>query len=151
MPDWITHAVAAYLLASGLRIEKKSLVVLGGLLPDLLTKFSVFFRYILSPDELAGFEIFHTPFVVLLVSLTIAPVFAYDHKKSIALICAGAAFHFLLDSIQRPVGYMFLWPFSWQPYTFGIIWSENPMPLAAALSITGIVILRKLWMKRCIR
>ncbi len=149
MPDWITHAVAAYLLAAGLKTEKKSLVVLGGLLPDLLTKFTVFFSYILPPDDLAGFEIFHTPFVMLLVSLAIAPIFAYEYKKSVALICAGAASHFLLDSLQGPAGSMFLWPVSWQPYAFKVIWSENLAPLAVTLLIVCIVIIRKLWMKRC--
>ena len=148
MPDWITHAVAAYFLASALKADKKSLVVLGGLLPDLLTKFSVFFRYVLPPDELAGFEIFHTPFVALLVAVTIAPAFAYDYRKSIALIGAGAASHFLLDSIQGPAGYMFLWPFSWNTYTLGLMWSENMAPLAVTLLIVGIVLIRKVRLRR---
>ncbi len=148
MPDWITHAVAAYFMAYGLKAEKKSLVVLGGLLPDLLTKFTVFFRYVLPPDELVGFDIFHTPLVTLLVAVTIAPLFAYDFRKSVALISAGIASHFLLDSLQGPIGTMFLWPFSWKPYTLGVIWSENPAPLALTLLIVGIIIIRKIWLKR---
>lgn len=148
MPDWITHAVAAYLLAYALKAEKKSLVVLGGLLPDLLTKFSIFFRYAFPPDELVGFDIFHTPLVALLVAVTIAPLFTYDFRRSIALMCAGIASHFLLDSLQGPVGYMFLWPFSWNPYTLGVIWSENLAPLAVTLLIAGIIIIRNIWWKR---
>jgi len=144
MPDWITHVAAAYFLAYGLKAEKKSLVVLGGLLPDLITKFTVFFRYVLPPDKLVGFDIFHTPLVALLVAITIAPVFSFDYRKSVALISAGIASHFLLDSLQGPVGYMVLWPFSWESYTLGIIWSENLTPLAVTLLIVGIIIIRKI-------
>lgn len=126
MPDWMTHIVVALIFCELFNVKKKSLVLLGALLPDFLVKLHLLLFYLKIPT---GFSLYslHTPFMTLLVSFLIIPFFRYEKRKVFALIYIGAFMHILLDSIQTHYlyGQQLFFPLSMQNISFNLIWPEQ--------------------------
>ncbi|MBI4567812.1 MAG: class I SAM-dependent methyltransferase, partial [Planctomycetes bacterium] len=127
MPDVVSHAAAAYLVGDGRRREIV-LFVLGGILPDALTR-----AWVLLPKW--GYEALtplHAPVPMVaacaLVSLFFAQAVRWEAFK---LLLAGAFFHLFLDGLQAHLGggYPWLFPFSWWTGEVPLFWPEDSMTL----------------------
>ena len=142
MPDLMSHLLIAVILAEVFNIKKKSLVILGALLPDLLSKwFLIYVHFGIAP--LISFVTFHTPIMVFLISLLIAPVFRYNQIKVIGLINLGTLSEILSDLTMKHftvVGSRIFFPFSNANYTFNLIWPEQSIYILIALLLVYVLI-----------
>ncbi|MBI5228635.1 hypothetical protein HY991_00885 [Candidatus Micrarchaeota archaeon] len=142
MPDWITHILFAFILADLLK-EKKSLVLVGAVLPDLFIAPWVFLKNFGDSDLFfAVFSPTHTPFTSFLLSASFSSFFKKPHK-AIALLSFGWASHLFLDLFQAPVGYMLLWPFSYAGFGFNLVYSDNLILPAAVFALFCFYLLFK--------
>jgi hypothetical protein len=127
MPDLMGHLVIGLILAELLDIKKKSLVVLGALMPDLVAKIYLLYFYFGIPATIS-FVSFHSPIMMFLLSILIAPLFKYDKLKTFIFFNIGSASHFLSDLTMRHFtvsGTRLFFPFSFNNYTINLIWPED--------------------------
>lgn len=126
MPDWMSHLLIGLIVAELFNIEKKSLVLLGTLMPDLISKIFLLFFLFRIWDHIS-FTAFHTPIVCFLLIILIAPLFKYDKVKTIFLINLGLITHFLSDLTIRHFtsGMDLFFPFSMKYYKLDLIWPEQ--------------------------
>src|SRR3989338_33983 len=127
MPDLMSHLVIGLILAELFNIKKKSLVVLGALTPDLLSKTNLITLHFGMPLQISTTP-FHTTIVLLLASILIAPLFRYSKIKTIIFFNTGALSHFLSDITMKHftiIGTRLLYPFSRTNYTLNLIWPEQ--------------------------
>jgi hypothetical protein len=135
VPDWLTHFVAAFLLATVLGIKEKEIVILGGLLPDIFKIYIITSLFFDSSKILLIKNFFaplHTVIGVLLNAALVSTFFRDFEFKAFKLIMIGAVLHFLLDAIlMLPYGKMVfeLWPILIFDMEFGIFFDDSPIPL----------------------
>jgi hypothetical protein len=137
MPDWMTHLLIAYVIASWLRIKEKP-VLLGALLPDIF-KIFIPVMLLLDMESLAMMNLFasyHTIVGVLLSGLLVASFFE-DLRKAYLPILTGAFSHLFADIFLYPWGTKIwtLWPFWTGQLNIGILWPDSFIPLGIALSL----------------
>jgi len=145
MPDWISHILLGLIIAEISNTNKKSLVVLGSILPDIVLK--TYTISLLTPIPLNFlfwfFYPLHTVAGIILLSLLITQLFKYDPKKAFMLIFAGALSHILLDMTTKPMVYniqgLLLFPFSWKAYSLGLFYSEQYWIVAIILLFAYII------------
>lgn len=143
MPDWITHIAVAYSLAIIVKAEKRELVVLGALLPDL-------FKLFLPLGVIIGFgdifflgnyfAPFHTLLGVVLTSALLSTFFDAP-RRVLSLFLLGAFSHITMDSLLYPFGYE-NWGF-WPLFKFdakGVIWSDSLLVPLTAVSVTLLLL-----------
>lgn len=142
MPDWMSHLIIGLILAEVFNIRKKSLVVLGTLAPDILSKIQlIYFYFGISPP--ISFISFHTPLMWFLLSILIAPLFKYDRLKTILLINIGALSHFLSDLTIKHFGgsgTRLFFPFSNSNYTLNLIWPEQSVYILIASLVIYLIV-----------
>ena len=103
MPDWISHILLALIICEIFNIRKKSLVILGSLLPDVLFKIQLIGNIIDIPQ----YEIYwllaplHTPIGCLLATFLIIFLFKYPKKKTFLLVTFGWISHLLIDMVTK--------------------------------------------------
>ena len=154
MPEWVTHALLGLLVAEIFSVRKKSIVVLGALLPDMIIKLTLLRLFIPIPNfDYAILGAFHTPFPLLLFTILISPLFRYDHLTIIAWLNLGALTHFLSDALLRHLGsggVRLLYPFTAKYYTLGLIWPDDTLwiGLATAILYFGIIAFKKIILPR---
>ncbi len=144
MPDWLTHVIIGLIIIELFNVKKRSLVLLGAVLPDILPKITLLRLFIPLPNINFGwFSAFHTPFVFFLTTLLIAPIFRYNYKKVVLLLNAGAISHFLSDALLRGFGSgsRLLYPLSYEGFRFNLVWSDQSyLILIPALVIYAIIL-----------
>ena len=127
MPDLMSHLLIGLILAELFRIRKKSLVVLGAIAPDLLGKVHLIYFYLKLPPVIS-FVSFHTPVIVFLISILIAPLFIHNKFKTVLFFNIGAMSHFLSDLTMKHFtirGSRLFFPFSSDNYSLGLVWPED--------------------------
>ena len=126
MPDLMSHLIIGLILAEIFSIKKKSLVVLGAIMPDILSKLDLVFFY-LGVRMPLSFAYFHLPIMCFLISILLAPLFRYERFKTIIFINVGLISHFVSDlTMKHFVGGMYLlFPFSFKAYILNLIWPEQ--------------------------
>jgi len=146
MPDWITHILIGLIIAEVFNIKRKSLVVIGSILPDILVKLELV--SVLTPvDKYAITWLFnplHTPIGMILFSLLLVPLFNLGRYKIYFLLFIGWASHLLSDLINKHVllgQNLLLFPFSWKNFELGLIWPDEYYILLLPLALTYCVIL----------
>ncbi|MBP7496919.1 MAG: metal-dependent hydrolase [Bacteroidales bacterium] len=129
MPDLITHTAFAYFIRkrywSGFYI---TVFIIGAVLPD------VFSRLRIIADDYHWFlSTFHTPFVLILLSLLISRFFAPGLRKRVfKILLMGVASHFVLDILQLGIddkGNNLFFPFTDWDIQLGIFWPEDSLLL----------------------
>lgn len=143
VPDLLGHLFIGLILAELFNARKKSLIVLGALAPDLLSKLDLIYFYFDIP-KVIQFSSFHTPMMMLLVSILIAPLFRYSGIKTIIGFNIGSMSHFLLDLVNRHFsrsGTRFLFPFSLHNYTLNLIWSDDTIFVLGAVILIYVVLI----------
>ena len=131
MPDWISHILIALIIVELFNIKYKGLVALGSVLPDFFFKIATLGTFIKIPST----EIYwillpiHIPLGTLFLTLIIASFFRFDYFKTVLFITVGWITHFASDSLFRSLlinpQAMLLFPFSWNMFSFSLLWSDE--------------------------
>lgn len=133
MPDLLTHLLFALILGEIFNIKKRSLVVLGALLPDLIAKLDLILFY-LGINDIFSFASFHTPFMVFLVTILISRLFQYPQRHILFPISLGFLSHFALDLTMKhyaAYGVRLLFPLTMYNYSFQLFWPDQSIYLLA--------------------
>lgn len=139
MPDLATHAAFAYLFSFKTR-RFVCFLFLGAILPDVLRLPFILFK---DPHAFWVFNVFHTPFGIILAALLIA--FLFDEKickRAFWWMMLGIATHLILDLFQMHyMGVIYAWffPFSFQSFEIGLFWPETPLYFAPFMIILAII------------
>ena len=139
MPDWIVHLSFALLICVIFKIKNWKLVLIGSVLPDFSRIFLIILNF-LGFDEIKSFlilEPFHTPFINLLMSISIALLFN-NFWKNLLLVYLGVITHYLLDIFQfaGAYGHMIFYPLSFKEYSANLFYAGNII-----FPIIGLIIL----------
>lgn len=127
MPDLLSHVLFGLIICEIAKRKKKSLILIGTILPDIITKLYLIGYFIKLDAVVVGIlDLFHNPiplfFVAVLISLLFKDVFS-----SIYLIGAGALSHILLDGLNIHFlgGIRYLFPFSWNIFRINGFWPDQ--------------------------
>jgi len=94
----------------------------------------------------------HSPVGAFLYCWLISLFFRSDQRKSVFfLLFGGSLLHFFLDIFQKHLvgGYLWLFPFSLKPFSFGYFWPEDALlVLPYTILIVLIVFLISAWRKK---
>lgn len=102
MPDWISHIFFALIIAEIFKIRKKSLLVLGSLLPDFITKIYLLGNFFKLPNWMIfDTYVFHFFVPSVILALICALFFRKEATRAAILIPFGVVLHLLLDSTTR--------------------------------------------------
>ena len=143
MPDWFTHVLIGLIIAEVFNVRKKSLILIGTILPDILPKLVLLRLFIPIPNiSYSTLKAFHTPFVMVIVILLAAPIFKYSYKKAVVLMGTGAISHMLADAALTHFagGVRLLYPFSMEKYSFNFFWPNESFIIMIPLLIMYIAI-----------
>ena len=115
MPDELTHVLIPLMMAWGMKLENPSLLVFGGILPDILAKTVSLGGFIYLGSDTTKFLFFgHTIPAIIIASLFFSGLFALPYMRTALTIFYGAVIHLLLDGIQHTfvshTSYAFIWP-----------------------------------------
>ncbi len=152
MPDWFTHIVIGLILVELLPIKKKSLLLLGAILPDIIPKIVLLKLFIPLPSLLVStnLSIIHTPLIILLSTILLAQLFKYSKYKVILWLNIGAFSHFISDAMLRhfgDAGVRFFYPLSMHKFSYGLFWPNESYWLLIPLLPSYLVIV---WLKKII-
>lgn len=147
MPDWLSHILIGLIFAELLNVDKKSLLVLGSLLPDFLSK-PYLLGFFIHVNDGINFtsKLYHSPIMGLILPAFIAPFFKYNWKKTYLLIFSGFFLHLIADSFTDDLaGGILLYPFSNGFFSFKLFFPEQYwIFLIFTLVIYGLIKLYKL-------
>lgn len=146
MPDWITHILIGLIVAELFNIKKKSLVVLGSLLPDFISKiYLLSFFFPLNDKLLFVTTLYHSPIMGLVIPGIITLLFKYDWKQTYFYIMIGFMLHLFADSFTGGYdGGVLLYPFSYGFFSFNIFWANQFwMILIGAIVVYSVIKLVK--------
>jgi hypothetical protein len=137
MPDLVTHVVAGYGLQRGLWPRLSPWVLVGAVLPDILTRpFTI-----LWPGSFWWTMPLHTPIGLLLVCAAAAFVRGPAGGRSVFLnLGAGALVHVFLDLFQAHLAgsYYLFFPFSWHSVEVDLMWPETTLYLLPVWIAVGL-------------
>lgn len=136
MPDLITHVLIGLIVCELFNIKRKSLIILGSVLPDLVLKLSLLGFFIDIPmKEIKWLLIpFHTPSGLILVTIILILFFRVNHRnyveyaKNFLFISLGWMLHLAADLTNKEVfinQMLLFYPFSWKSYELNIFWSNQ--------------------------
>lgn len=146
MPDWISHILFAIILIEIFSIKRKSLVILGALLPDMIIKFELL-SLILPIDKyfINSFLLpFHTPIGMFLFTILLVPFFNFDHYKTYLSLFIGWSSHLMLDTTNKHMiigENQLFFPFSWKNFEFSLFWPNQYYYIILILIFVLIAIL----------
>ncbi|MDI6640418.1 MAG: zinc dependent phospholipase C family protein, partial [Methanocellales archaeon] len=133
--------LVAYLLVKVGKIEKyPSLIYLGTILPDVLTRFNDFLMH----DFNWFFTPLHTPLVMFLTCLLITYLFEENRRKMVFIsLMIGSFLHLFLDVLQIHwvTTYYLFYPFSWEKFEFGLFWPHQSIYFIPVLLLMSVIIL----------
>ena len=122
MPNLLFHVSLGLILAHALRVEKKSLLLFGSILPDIKIFVYALAVPLLGFSEATSLIIpVHTPFGSLLLAVFFASLLpGKDFLKAFTLFAVGITGHYILDAAMFPVNgiehYLLSYPLSWEVY-----------------------------------
>ncbi len=141
MPDLLSHLLVGLILCEFLKVKRKSLLLIGSLLPDLLGKLYVIGFVTKIPYNLSDITYyFHTPLMCTLAILLIIPLF--KGKNVFFSFFIGAMMHFGFDIFQQHFigGTLLGVPFFYRLYRFNLIWPGEYYYFLIPLFIIYIII-----------
>jgi len=127
VPDALAHIAAAD-LAGRCRSREVAHLLLGAILPDLLSRPAA---RIVPPALEWAVEGLHAPFVVLLIAIAYLLIALPQARRKAAggALLFGALTHYVLDAFQIQVvpAYYWLFPFSWKTGKVDLFWPEQSL------------------------
>ncbi len=156
MPDWITHLGGGYLLYRPISLKDMRLVLLGCILPDILSRICVILEDIfnLYVPKYYQLEAFHTPFMLILLAIFIS-LFAAYFWRCFALLLSGGILHFILDMCDVKMegcGQLLFYPVSYKTYQFNLFSYNNwgyYLIVAACLALLLYYCLKQPYINEC--
>lgn len=140
-PDWVSHLLIAYFVASLFQIRDKRPVFVGALLPDIFKTFIpiMLLLHIEDVDITNFFAPYHTFYGVLLTGL-FAATFFKDIRRAYPQILLGSFSHLTADVFLYPWGnnIWFFWPLWRGDLGTGTLWPDSLAPLAIAVFLSVI-------------
>ncbi len=151
MPDLVTHVSVAYFLRKPKGISRFTVIFfLGTILPDVLTRPI----YVIFPNTYWFVYPFHTPLVLVLVSLLISYFFQERIRKAVFItLLLGVLLHLLLDLFQRSLfgTNYWLFPISDIDIQLGLFWQDDSLYaipfLACIIFVREMFSLLRSWRK----
>ncbi|MDI6655375.1 MAG: hypothetical protein QME59_05755 [Candidatus Hydrothermarchaeota archaeon] len=132
MPDWVSHVLIGLIICELFNVKKKSLVLLGALLPDLIRYTYLPAAFLNLPPSTINYMdwfvvVAHLPVGIFLLTLFVSSFFSYNYKRTASLISAGWISHLSADFTTKHFngGYSFLFPYSFQKYELDLLWTEQ--------------------------
>ena len=157
MPDWLVHMGLTHAAGGPLRRADLRWLLLGAVSPDVVPRVAGsalatidLLEPLRSPTVGLYLSFLHTPFTVALLLVALA-AFARDRVTAVRGLVFGAVLHFLLDLAQRNLGggLSILYPFDLRPFSFQLVWYENPVTYALAPGL-GLYLLWVAWARRTV-
>ena len=146
MPDLFTHAATGYFIGRSLYADHRiGLIVLGSILPDLLTRVpQIILQRFLELPVAHFFAAFHTPVALIISCYLLCFIFAEAQRKTSCLLMSfGALCHFVLDLMQEQFYQPIYMP--WFPLSFQAMqWSW--FHIHASLLITPVLLVAVLYL-----
>jgi len=162
MADLVTHSITAVLLRGRRHVDAVTLwLVTGAILPDLLSRGPFvglrviqnmgFFPYhsLQDPRIQLGLNLPHTPAGIILVSVLLSVLLPrwvitpLPRRRFAAWIAMGGFLHLAVDLLQHHLvdGYFLFYPFSVQPFEFGLVRSDgSALALPLLLGVCALVL-----------
>ena len=145
MPDLITHVIIGLIFCELLGIRRKSLIILGSILPDIIFKITLICIFIEIPTkEFKWFLVpMHNPAALILLTVLICLFFRSNYQQKFLMICSGWILHLIADLTNKELfmNQMFLlYPFSWKAFELNILW-PNQYFYAFFLSLAVYIII----------
>ena len=130
MPDWISHIFIGLTICELFNVKKKSLVLIGTLLPDLLIKMHLLELIIPVKGNKIYWAMlpYHSPAGAVLITLLIVQLFKFNRLKAFLLVTVGWVSHLVADLTNKHMlegGMRLFLPLSWKYMEFGITWAEQ--------------------------
>ena len=129
MPDLVTHVVIALVLIELFQVQRRSLVLLGAILPDVFTKLVLLRLFIPLPHiDYGVLSAFHVPFIFFLFALVLAPLFRSPYWKVVGALTLGGLSHIFADAFLRHFGaggIKLFFPLLSRGYTLSLIWPDE--------------------------
>lgn len=143
MPDLLSHVLIGLIIAELFNM-KKSLLVLGSILPDILSKiYLLTFFFHINSDLLFVTIFFHSLVMGLIIPGLIVPFFKYDWKKTYLSVMLGFMVHLFADGFTRYYhNGILLYPFA-EPnkfFSFNLLWVEQYWVILVISAITYVLI-----------
>lgn len=135
MPDLMSHVLIALIIGELFNVRKKSLIVMGAIAPDVLSKLDLLYFHFGIPKVIT-FSSFHTPFMCFLLSLFISAFFVYPKLKTVILFNIGAISEFSSDFFVKhfsTAGQRIFYPLSLHNYAYGLFWSDDSLYILIGL------------------
>ena len=131
MPDWVLHLGSAYAGLKFFKVKEIRWVLLGSLLPDVISRVA-YVLFDLLPLKLNHqffhlyFNFYHTPFMVLFVSAMIALLTRKPYQV-FCLIYLSSLLHIFLDLFQKSMGggSPIFFPFKLNNFSFQLFWYDS--------------------------
>ena len=146
MPDLFTHAATGYFIGRSLYADHRiGLIVLGSILPDLLTRVpQIILQRFLEFPVSHFFAAFHTPVALIISCYLLCFLVAEAQRKTSCLLMSfGALCHFVLDLMQEQFYQPIYMP--WFPLSFQAMqWSW--FHIHASLLITPVLLVAVLYL-----
>lgn len=152
MPDWLSHILIGLIAAEILNIDKKSLVVLGSLIPDFIVKINLLPAFFHVNDNLLFVtRLYHSPVMGLIIPALIVPLFKYNWKKTYLFVTLGFMLHLFADSFTKHFNDgILLYPFSTGFFSFNVFWPEQYW-IATLISLAAYILIKLVKYKISIR
>jgi len=154
MPDWIVHICVAYLVCRILYFKfpmfdsaNTVLAMVGSILPDLVKLQIILGHFGIHLSDFL--PAFHTPVITFIIAGIIS-LFFENKRVAFLFLVIGAATHFIMDLLLvDPEGGIYLFfPFNWQMFHINLIAPDDYMITFVILTLTIIVYLLGLWIKK---
>ncbi len=128
MPDLLVHMTFALLIGVLFKIQNWKLLITGAILPDV-SRIIITILNFLNFDEiktLLYIEPIHTPFISLLLGLSISLLFE-KRLNNFLVLALGIISHFFLDLLQfvGKFGAMLFYPFYLEEYALNLFYGGN--------------------------
>jgi LexA-binding, inner membrane-associated putative hydrolase len=142
MPDLLSHILLVLIPSEIINFNKKSLLLIGAILPDIVTKLFLFGFFVPIPSFIiGGFILFHGIFPLLFLVVFISLFF----KKSFTafyLILIGAFSHIFIDvfNAHHIGGMKLFYPFSNSSFRIDLFWPDQYYLVLLPLLFTYILI-----------
>lgn len=139
MPDLLTHTLFVYPLKFKLK-NNTPIILLGAILPDVFARI----LGVLLPHRTTvswAQAALHSPVSLIVICYLISLFFQQElRKNAFKLLILGSLSHFFLDLFQKTlsVGYFWLFPFSFDSFSFSLIWPNDTVILILPLLVINL-------------
>ena len=142
MPDLLSHILFILIVCELINFRKKGLLLVGAILPDVITKLVLIGFIFNIPKELADALLLFHAIIPMFLLVVLVSLFFKDSLTALYLIFAGALSHILLDISQTHFlgGIRVLFPFTWKIYRLDKYWPDQYWMILTLFIVLYVII-----------